>query len=143
MRSMPLRRSQLIGGINMKQNLQFKEAEITVYCGENARINTKSSLRQALGLSVIVYSQAPRTGEKGKIVRGGLGKLAVIADEIIKINTEELEREEREIAMSSRRKINELSYAHSESGVNEGGKLILPAAEFAEEVFHESELMEV
>ncbi len=223
----------------MKQNFQFREGEVTVYCGENARINTKISLLQAirsihegsgnvlyvntvfttrklyglarevsgkvehanlhyrqvnmgdlqkyfgefqelvekeniktivinawefsnrsytykekalfqlkhyadaLGLSVLVYSQASWTYQTGEIARGGLGKLAVIADEIINIDREEFELEQPKNEILSKRKINELSYARSESGISSGGELILPGKEELVEEFSDGELMEV
>jgi hypothetical protein len=93
----------------------------------------------ALGLSVLVYSQAAWTYETGKIARVGLGKLAVIADIILLVN----EEQEHKVIMSNTRKINELSYARSESGISVGGELILPGKEVFEEEFSENELMEV
>ncbi|MEP7236017.1 MAG: hypothetical protein ABI778_12050 [Ignavibacteriota bacterium] len=225
--------------ITMNQNVQPKEEAITVFCGENARINTKVSLKlaidsakagkgnvlyintvfstrklyeiardvsgkvehdnlhyrkvtmgdlqkyfgefqelieqenikmliinswefsnrdygyrekalfqlkhyaEALGLQVLVYSQAKWTYETGKIARGGLGKLAVIADEIIDLNTDEIEREERESTNLSRRKINRLVYAQSKTGIGTDGELIHPAKRKLVEEYAEGELMEV
>ena len=223
----------------MSKNLEFREAEITVYCGENARINTKISLRQALeiinsgrgnvlyvntvfttrklyeiargvsgiveheglhyrqvvmgdlhkyfaefqeviekeniktviinswefsnknyiykekalfqlkhyaealGVTVLVYSQARYVCDTGKIAYGGLGKLAVIADEILRLDEESVIAEERRAAISSSSKTNDLTYARSESGVSEVGELILPRNEELIEEFADGELMEV
>ncbi len=223
----------------MKQNCEFHEAAITVYCGENARINTQESLKQAfgivdsgngnvlfvntvfstrklyelarricgsvehdglhyrqvvmgdlhkyfsefqelitaeniktivinswefsnknytykekalfqlkhyadaLGVTVLVYSQAKYACNSGKIAHGGLGKLAVIADEIINIHTNEIEKQERESAISSTRKINNLTYARSDSGVSADGELIQRDKKTVVEEFSSRELMEV
>jgi hypothetical protein len=102
------------------------------------------NIANELGVSVFVYSQASmRNAVVGEMHRGGLGKLAAVADDIIWCNQDEIMEqivtEERKVRILSERKINELEYAHSGSGVSVGGELILPP----EEVEMEEELMEV
>ena len=97
-----------------------------------------------LGVSVFVYSQCNiGNAVPGQMHRGGLGKLAAVADDIIWCDQaeimEQIVREERKMRVLSERKINELEYARSGSGISSGGELILPA----EEEVLEEELMEV
>jgi hypothetical protein len=92
-----------------------------------------------LGVSVIIYSQARMNGAvAGEMHRGGLGKLAAVADAIYWCSSDEILEEmkdnERKVRILSERKINELEYARSESEVSSGGELILPQEE---EVFEE------
>jgi hypothetical protein len=84
-------------------------------------------LLNSLDITILIYSQA-KPAEPGKIQRGGLGKLSALADEIISIDSDdetdtlsppaEPENEKLEPL-----KINELSYARSQSGVSAEGEL--------------------
>lgn len=97
----------------------------------------------SLGITVLVYSQA-KPAEAGKIQRGGLGKLSALANEIVTLEIEENSTEkeilEVQIEKLSPKKINELDYAHSESGISSGGILIIPNNEAVHRVL-ERELL--
>jgi len=100
------------------------------------------NIANELNVAVIIYSQAYSIGAvAGEIHRGGLGKLAAVADEIIRLHSDEILQEmrsaERKVKILSDRKINDLDYARSESGVSEGGELILPPNEVESEVLEE------
>jgi hypothetical protein len=71
----------------------------------------------ALGLSVLVYSQAAYTFQTGVMARGGLGKLAVIADEIINLSSLHLQMIPTETIMSTPKKINTLEYAQNDLSI--------------------------
>lgn len=94
-------------------------------------------LINSLGVAVLVYSQA-KPAETGKIQRGGLGKLSALANEIITLEPEknavENEIPEVRIEKLSPKKINELGYARSKSGISSDGMLIVPKGK---EVFEE------
>ncbi|MDP4229873.1 MAG: hypothetical protein Q8916_05640 [Bacteroidota bacterium] len=102
-----------------------------------------AALRE-LGISVLIYSQAPFTSP-GEICRGGLGKLAVIADDIIQLEEsftmdEDHDGSSAEIlpqksahrhSLNSEKKIllaseiNELDYARKEMEVASGGEMAM------------------
>ncbi len=79
-------------------------------------------------VSVLIYSQANmRNAVPGEMHRGGLGKLAAIADDIIFIRLEFDEQEKKaESKILSPRKINELEYAHGDMSISQGGELESP-----------------
>ncbi|MEP7235564.1 MAG: hypothetical protein ABI778_09735 [Ignavibacteriota bacterium] len=97
-----------------------------------------------LGVSVIIYSHhSPDGVVPGMQNRSGLGKLSVIASAIIWYDSDMiLEEVEEKKRILSKRKINELEYARSKSGINEDGDLIVTEDDhiFAEEF--EDELIE-
>ncbi len=81
-----------------------------------------------LNLSVLIYSQAKmETAIVGEMHRGGLGKLAAIADDIIWASYEADEIQQKaESEKLSPMKINELDYAHGEMSISEFGELESP-----------------
>ncbi len=82
-------------------------------------------LADEFGVSVLIYSQARMNGAvRGEMHRGGLGKLAVIADDIISLNLELDESEiiEESIILSPM-KINQLEYAQGEMSISENSDL--------------------
>ncbi len=96
-----------------------------------------------LNVAVIIYSQAYSRGAvAGEIHRGGLGKLASIANEIIRLRSDEILEDMRsgeiKVKILSDKKINELDYARSETGVSSSGELILPTNEVESEVLFAS-----
>jgi hypothetical protein len=100
------------------------------------------TIADAMGVSVIIYSQADTRGiAAGKMHRGGLGKLAATCDAIIILNSDaflkEMREAQRKVKILSDRKINELDYARSESGVSSEGELVLPEEEKESEVLEE------
>jgi hypothetical protein len=102
------------------------------------------NIANEFGVSVLVYSQVNMNNARaGEMHRGGLGKLAAVAGDIIWSNSDEVLEELREtrkkVKILSNRKINELEYARSDSGISAAGELVLPERE---EVLEE-ELMEI
>jgi hypothetical protein len=100
------------------------------------------NIANELGISVLIYSQARMRGAvAGEMHRTGLGKLAAVADAIIWTSSDdildEIRDQERKVKILSDRKINELSYARSESGISAGGELVLPDSGGGIEVLEE------
>ena len=92
-----------------------------------------------LGVSVLIYSQAKMTNAvPGEMHRGGLGKLAAIADDIIFIRIDPDQQEKKaESKILSPMKINELEYAQSETSISEHGELHNPSDEGGDEVLEQ------
>ena len=88
-------------------------------------------------VAVLVYSQS-KAIKAGKIQRGGLGKLSALATEVIVLETEEKSEQDQVPVMKNKilvdRKINELEYARSKSGISSGGELVLPGDRVESEV---------
>jgi hypothetical protein len=100
------------------------------------------SIANEMDVSVLIYSQANMNGAvAGQMHRGGLGKLAALADAIIWNNSdeilEEIANDKPKPRILTNRKINELPYPRKESAISSGGELVLPHDEVESEVLEE------
>jgi hypothetical protein len=100
------------------------------------------NIANEMDVSVLIYSQANMNGAvAGQIHRGGLGKLAALADAIIWSDSdeilEEIDNNKPKPRILSDRKINELPYPRKESVISSGGELVLSQDKVESEVLEE------